>query len=220
MRLFAIEHSTAANRFDFAFYGAAVLLLAAALMSATSRQDGLAAMALVLIGLGGWTIIEYGLHRFVLHRLAPFKRWHADHHRRPTALIGAPTVLSATLIAMLVFLPTLALSGPWQACALTLGVTVGYLAYISTHHATHHWRIDNGWIRQRKHWHARHHHSDQPLYYGVTSALWDHVFRTAHPRPLKVDRNFPETPASAGAGRRVISDAALFAPIQQPRGTP
>jgi sterol desaturase/sphingolipid hydroxylase (fatty acid hydroxylase superfamily) len=103
---------------------------------------------------------------------------------------------------------------------VTIQVPRELVAYISTHHATHHWRIDNGWIRQRKHWHARHHHSDQPLYYGVTSALWDHVFRTAHPRPPKVDRNFPETPAGASAGRRVISDAALFAPIQQPRGTP
>jgi cyclopropane-fatty-acyl-phospholipid synthase len=220
MRLFAIEHSTAGNRVDFAVYGTTVLLLAAALIWTTSRQDGLAALALVLIGLGGWTIIEYGLHRFVLHRFAPFKRWHADHHRQPTALIGAPTVLSATLIAVLVFLPMLVLSGPWQACALTLGVTVGYLAYTITHHATHHWRVDNVWIKRRKHWHARHHHSDQPLYYGVTSALWDHVFRTAHPRPPKIDHISPQTPARAGAGRRVISDAALFAPIHQPRGTP
>ena len=57
-------------------------------------------------------------------------------------------------------------------------------------------------------------------FYGVTSALWDHVFRTAHPRPPTIDHISPQTPARAGAGRRVISDAALFAPIHQPRGTP
>jgi hypothetical protein len=58
-------------------------------------------VALALLGLVAWTLLEYALHRFVLHGLQPFRTWHAEHHRRPRALIGTPTILSATLIAAL-----------------------------------------------------------------------------------------------------------------------
>jgi hypothetical protein len=58
----------------------------------------------------------------------------------------------------------------------------GYLGYAFTHHATHHWRVDNGWSIRRKRWHAQHHHAAQPGCYGVTSAFWDPVFGSAAPR--------------------------------------
>jgi cyclopropane-fatty-acyl-phospholipid synthase len=69
----------------------------------------------------------------------------------------------------------------WQACALTLGVVTGYLAYSVTHHAIHHWRGDNVWLLQRKRWHALH-HQDVELAgcFGVTSGIWDHVFGSTH----------------------------------------
>jgi sterol desaturase/sphingolipid hydroxylase (fatty acid hydroxylase superfamily) len=160
-------------------YGTAVLLLAAYLLAAGPHEQRLALLAWVAAGLGSWSAIEYGLHRFVLHGLQPFRRWHAEHHQRPTALICAPTILSATLIVGLVFLPALVLGNLWQACALTLGVLVGYLAYSVTHHATHHWRADNAWLKQRKQWHALHHHHPQAGYYGVTSSFWDRVCNSA-----------------------------------------
>ncbi len=133
------------------------------------RADRLETGGVVLIGLLGWTVVENLLHRFVLHGLQPFQRWHAEHHERPTALICAPTILSATLIATLVFLRSLMLGDPWRACAVTLGLVAGYLGYAVTHHATHHWRSGSVWLKQRKQWHARHHHATEPQCYGVTS---------------------------------------------------
>ena len=141
---------------------------------------------LVLAGLAGWTLLEYALHRFVLHGLRPFSDWHAEHHHRPAALICAPTILSASLIAALVFLPAWALGGLWPACAITLGVLGGYLAYAITHHATHHWRASNRWTRQRKRWHALHHDRHRgPGHYGVTTSFWDHLLGQGvnHPSP-------------------------------------
>jgi sterol desaturase/sphingolipid hydroxylase (fatty acid hydroxylase superfamily) len=180
MGLFTLEHSTAAHRADFAFYGSAVAVLAALLFVASPREQRLEIGALVLLGLASWSAIEYALHRFVLHRVQPFSRWHAEHHRRPAALIGAPTILSASLIVTLVFLPALLLGGPWSAGALTLGVLIGYLAYAVTHHATHHWRGESAWLKRRKRWHALHHyHIRHPACYGVTSGFWDHVFGSA-----------------------------------------
>ena len=176
MNLFKLEHSKSAYRADFALYGSAVVALTVFLLVAGPHAQRLGNMGFALAGLWGWTAIEYGLHRFVLHGLRPFRRWHAEHHRRPTARIYTSTILSATLIAILVFFPALLLSDLWRACALTLGLLTGYLGYTITHHAIHHWRTDNAWLKDRKRWHALHHHNSQPACYGVTSTFWDRVF--------------------------------------------
>ena len=180
MRLFSLEHSKLAYGVDFVLYGAAIVVLATFLLTEPARQQAPQSLGLVLAGLAGWTLIEYLMHRFVLHGLQPFRGWHDEHHRRPAALISAPTILSGTLITTLVFLPALALTDVRRASALTLGVLMGYLAYSVTHHATHHWRADNAWLKQRKRWHAQHHHVGQPGCYGVTTDLWDRVFDSAH----------------------------------------
>jgi cyclopropane-fatty-acyl-phospholipid synthase len=189
MRLFTLEHGRAAYRVDFALYGAAALALAAFLIADGPRAQRFEIAALALAGLAGWTAIEYAMHRFVLHGLEPFRSWHVEHHRRPSALIFTPTFASATLIASLVWLPALLVGGTWRACALTLGVLAGYLAYTITHHAVHHWRAESAWLRERKRWHALHHHAKQPRCFGVTSAFWDRVCGTSardalHGRPL------------------------------------
>jgi membrane protein YqaA with SNARE-associated domain len=90
MGLFTLEHSQLAYRADFVLYGSAVPLLAAFLLLAGPRAQWAQMAACVLAGLAGWSLIEYLLHRFVLHRVQPFQRWHAEHHQRPTALICAP----------------------------------------------------------------------------------------------------------------------------------
>lgn len=182
MSLFTLEHSKSAYRADFALYSSTVVVLAIFLLLVGPRDQRLAIVIFAGVGLVSWSAIEYALHRFVLHGLQPFRRWHALHHQRPTALIYTPTILSATLITTLVFLPALALSNLWHACALTLGMLTGYLVYAITHHAIHHWRADNAWLKQRKRWHALHHHSsEQPGCYGVTSAFWDRVFGSTRP---------------------------------------
>lgn len=176
MEIFALEHSRAAYCADFVLYGAAVVALPAILMVAQPLRAWPALAALVLLGAIGWTLIEYAMHRFILHGIPPFRGWHAQHHARPTARIASPTVLSASLVLGLVFLPTLALAGVWRACALTLGVLIGYFGYAVTHHATHHWKLDNAWLKRRKRAHALHHHRATPGHYGVTTAFWDRVF--------------------------------------------
>lgn len=177
MSLLSIEHSKAAYAADVALYAAAVVAGAATLLARGPAALWLPLLACTLAGLVGWTAIEYGLHRFVLHGLAPFSRWHLQHHQRPSALICAPTLLSASLIAGLIFVPALLASDAWFALAFTLGVLIGYLAYTVTHHATHHWRADGAWLRRRKRWHALHHRPGTPMAcYGVTSDFWDRVF--------------------------------------------
>jgi sterol desaturase/sphingolipid hydroxylase (fatty acid hydroxylase superfamily) len=179
MRLFALEHSRGAYCADFASYAFAVAALAIVLVVLAPPAQWVTTITLTLAGLICWSAIEYALHRFVLHGLQPFRAWHEAHHHRPTALICAPTILSASLIFMWVFIPALLLTELWRACALTLGVVGGYLAYAVTHHAMHHWRTESTWLLRRKRWHALHHRdTEKPGCYGVTSSLWDHVFVT------------------------------------------
>ncbi len=180
MGLLTTEHGRVGYLADFIVYGIASAALAALLVIAGPRERWPELVALTLLGLVAWTLLEYGLHRFVLHGLQPFRSWHAEHHRRPRALIGTPTILSATLIAALVFLPALLLGDLWRACALTFGLLTGYLIYAVAHHATHHWRSGNAWTRQRKRAHALHHSPvASPGRYGVTSSFWDVVFGTS-----------------------------------------
>lgn len=184
--MFAIEHGKAAYWADFGIYGTAVAVLAIALSAFAPREQWLTLAALVVLGAVAWTLMEYALHRFVLHGLEPFLSWHAEHHERPTALMSTPTLLSISLVALLVFLPGLLAAGFWKASALTLGVTAGYLAYALTHHATHHWRSRSPWMARRKRWHARHHHT--AACYGVSCSFWDKVFGSTgdrSPRPVR-----------------------------------
>ncbi|HEV8689363.1 MAG TPA: sterol desaturase family protein [Ideonella sp.] len=178
MGLLSLEQSKAAYRTDFALYGVTVTGLAIYLAWAVAASQRWTLVAWALLGLAGWTPIEYALHRFVLHGLPPFRAWHALHHARPTALVFAPTVLSGSLIGGVVFLPLLGLSGWWRACALTLGVLAGYLAYTLTHHAMHHGHRGSAWLMRRKRWHAQHHRVGARGCYGVTSAFWDRVCGT------------------------------------------
>lgn len=196
--MFALEHSRSVYWADFAFYGLFVGSMTASLPMLGPREQWTAMAILTTSGLIGWSLIEYLMHRFILHGLEPFKTWHLQHHARPTALISSPTVLSAALIAALVFAPAWAFSTAWKAAALTLGVVAGYLAYALCHHGTHHWRANRRWFKERKLWHALHHRGTGPgQCYGVTSTLWDRVFRTIPRYPPTTPRR-KEIHASSG----------------------
>ena len=137
-KLFSIEQGKVIYWADFAFYCLAIILLLAFLVTSSDSVTGQSALPVILLGVFLWTFLEYLLHRYVLHGVQPFKRWHELHHQRPRALIFAPTVLSASLFAGLVFLPVHLFSNARIASALTVGLLIGYLGYALVHHASHH----------------------------------------------------------------------------------
>jgi cyclopropane-fatty-acyl-phospholipid synthase len=201
MPLFSLEHSRRAYRADFALYGLISLTMATTLLLASPNGSGARLAAWALGGVLAWSPLEYLLHRYVLHGVAPFNRWHDEHHQRPTALIASPTLMSLTLFGTLVAAPAWWLLGAWPALALTFGLLTGYLAYGLTHHATHHAVPGigprNAWLARRRRWHALHHqaHRARPGeaataglragHYGVSSGLWDHAFGTLAVLPGK-----------------------------------
>jgi sterol desaturase/sphingolipid hydroxylase (fatty acid hydroxylase superfamily) len=52
------------------------------------------------LGLLTWTIVEYGVHRFVLHSVEGVARLHEQHHATPGAYVGTPTWMSLLSFAL------------------------------------------------------------------------------------------------------------------------
>lgn len=179
MLIFSIEQSKATYFADFVVYALAIAGLSVYLAIGAPPGQRAALLLWVVTGLAVWTWIEYVVHRFVLHHVPPFKAMHEMHHRNPRAFIGTPTIVTAALFALLVFAPAWWTAGNWVACALTLGVLLGYEGYSFMHHGLHHWRGRSEWFTRRKHMHGMHHQFGPPGYYGVTTSFWDHVFRSA-----------------------------------------
>jgi len=133
----------------------------------------------VAFGLLMWTIVEYGVHRCVLHSIETVARLHEQHHAKPGAYVGTPTWMSLLCFVLGGFAPALVLFG-WQvASGLTIGLLFGYLWYLLVHDAVHRRQVQRGSLLYKlKIHHARHHHAKMPGNFGVTSSFWDRVFGT------------------------------------------
>ncbi|MDJ0521802.1 MAG: sterol desaturase family protein [Planctomycetota bacterium] len=154
---------------------------------------GLAWGYAALWALGGlvlWTLTEYLLHRFFFHyrpRSAFGRKLHflahGIHHLDPwdpTRLVFPPLAgfgVGAIIFGLLLIPLPLA-----QALATMGGLLAGYIVYDMTHYYTHHARPKTRWGKFLKAWHLAHHHKYWTRMYGVSSPLWDVVFRTGRPR--------------------------------------
>jgi 4-hydroxysphinganine ceramide fatty acyl 2-hydroxylase len=135
--------------------------------------------ALPLAFLGGvllWTAIEYLMHRFAFHGFAP----HWEHHEDPTAVkyILAPFPLSLSFSAGLWLAFWLAFRSTTLPGLVLTGVWTGYLAYEALHLRIHSTASGGKLLRDLRRYHFRHHFANDQVCYGVTSPLWDVVFRT------------------------------------------
>jgi sterol desaturase/sphingolipid hydroxylase (fatty acid hydroxylase superfamily) len=149
------------------------------------------------IGVMCWTLAEYILHRFVLHRIAPFAAMQQAHHQAPLDFVGTPSWLSLGVILGTVFLPAWALSSFNTASGLTVGTMAGFFWYGIVHHAMHYRRprliAPLLLIATRRH--ALHHYSAPPGNFGVTTSFWDDVFGTALNAARIRPRSRPARPA-------------------------
>lgn len=148
----------------------------------------------VVLGMFIWTLTEYSLHRWVFHyhpssdlgKQLHFLM-HGVHHDYPqdhTRLVMPPPV-SIPLAA------AFGLAFSWmfgaQYEAIFTGFLIGYVVYDTTHYATHHWKMQSRVGQFLREYHLRHHFRDDDLGYGVSSPLWDYVFRTVATR-TRADR--------------------------------
>jgi sterol desaturase/sphingolipid hydroxylase (fatty acid hydroxylase superfamily) len=166
------------------------LPLVAFLLYRALGPEGLAPAGVVgafALGIVFWSLTEYLLHRFVFH-LRPDTTWgrrmhflihgvHHDYPHDPMRLVMPPSV--SVPLAVLVFLLFRWLFGPEWSLPIFAGLVIGYLAYDMTHYHIHHHRSDNWLSLALRRYHYRHHFQQSERGFGVTSPLWDKVFRTA-----------------------------------------
>jgi sterol desaturase/sphingolipid hydroxylase (fatty acid hydroxylase superfamily) len=140
---------------------------------------------LIVFGVVCWTLIEYLLHRFVLHLQTrayqrTSERLHLGHHWEPrdVAKITVPVYGSLPIAVALWGLFRL-LPGSWEAAGLLLiGNIIGYLYYETVHFRIHCGATGGRWLRRRRAHHLYHHFKNQHRCFGVTTPLWDWVFGT------------------------------------------
>jgi 4-hydroxysphinganine ceramide fatty acyl 2-hydroxylase len=148
---------------------------------------GIAKPAWLVAGMLVWTLIEYLLHRFLLHYrsqapglLAVVEKLHLGHHRDPLdeAKITVPVYGSLPIAGALLGLFRL-LAGSWEVAALLMtGSIAGYLYYEAVHFWIHRGGRSEGWWGRRRAHHLFHHFKDQTRCLGVSTPLWDLVMGT------------------------------------------
>src|SRR5215218_7978818 len=148
---------------------------------------------LVAAGVLIWTLTEYWLHRLVFH-------WEPDHpigsrmhfiihgihhdHPNDKLRLVMPPAVSIPLAAL--FLVGFALLfGTPEAYPVFGGFILGYLVYDYTHYYVHHFVPKSELGKRLREQHMRHHFQDHRFGYGVSTPLWDAVFRTL-PRTRRV----------------------------------
>jgi sterol desaturase/sphingolipid hydroxylase (fatty acid hydroxylase superfamily) len=139
-----------------------------------------------IFGIFIWTLTEYVLHRFVFHWMPPGKIgarmhfiFHGVHHDYPSdskRLVMVPTI--SIPLALLFFFMFKFFLGGINVFPFFAGFIVGYLFYDMTHYAVHHFNLKSKFWLELKHHHMLHHYKDMDNGYGVSSKLWDMIFRT------------------------------------------
>lgn len=143
-------------------------------------------VGMFLLGILAWSMAEYVLHRWVFHwtNATPWGKrihflLHGVHHDFPNdrdrLVMPLPTSVPLAIIFYALFTLTLGrtIGEPFFA-----GFAIGYLFYDGTHYYVHHFVPTTRWGKFLRRHHMTHHFADHDGGFGVSSPLWDYVFRT------------------------------------------
>jgi sterol desaturase/sphingolipid hydroxylase (fatty acid hydroxylase superfamily) len=169
--------------------------IAALFLTRSALRHDLAPAAIVgafVAGMFSWTLAEYFLHRYVFHWTNDTPRGrrihfllHGVHHDHPhdKDRLVMPLLTSVPLAIIFYTLFAMALGRTLGEPAFA-GFVVGYLFYDGTHYFVHHFIPTGRWGKFLRRHHLTHHHADHDGGFGVSTPLWDIVFRTL-PAPAK-----------------------------------
>ena len=164
-------------------------------LAVDAGSSALAVIGLTLAGIAIWTLSEYWLHRLLFHWHPKFKGGdqlnfiiHGVHHDHPNdrMRLVMPPALGLPLAAVFLTLFILAFGAPAGYIGFA-GFIIGYLIYDYTHYYVHHFVPKSKIGKRVREHHMRHHFQDHRFGYGVSSPMWDYVFRTV-PRTKRSER--------------------------------
>ncbi len=151
------------------------------------NYKGLAAGYEILLFITGaftWSLFEYIMHRKLFHMIAESPRaqrmiytMHGVHHEFPRdkERLFMPPVPSIIVASIIFYLTSLAFGN--SAFAFFPGFLFGYLMYGSMHFAIHAFAPPK-FLKALWRNHHLHHYKSDNKGFGVSSVLWDIVFRT------------------------------------------
>jgi sterol desaturase/sphingolipid hydroxylase (fatty acid hydroxylase superfamily) len=173
-------------------------LLIAALLVLGVRNSYFSISYMALVWGGGllfWTLFEYIMHRYLFHISDHIKGtdrfqyvMHGVHHNHPRdeERVFMPPLPGLLITAILLGINYLIMGA--SAWFFTAGMVTGYLAYAWIHYNVHlkppH-RIFRKWWKH----HALHHFKYPDRAFGVSSPIWDMVFRTMPPKEPQKQRD-------------------------------
>ena len=143
---------------------------------------------LFFFGILLWTFSEYALHRYVFHWAAKnratkyfvflFHGLQHDDPQDPTRLV-MPPVPAILIVAVLWAMFSLVFPVKYIDVIMAYFL-VGYLCYDYIHYATHHFAMTSKVGKYLRKYHLQHHYSGERSKYGVSSPLWDYIFKTVN----------------------------------------
>ena len=167
-----------------ALYGPVVVVMA--WLALDRGYSATAILALAAAGVAIWTLSEYWLHRLLFHWQPSFRGGdrlhfmiHGVHHDHPNDKLRLVMPPAASIPLALIFFGAFVLVfGTPLAYPLFAGLIIGYLIYDYMHYYLHHAVPRTKLGKRLREQHMRHHFQDHRYGYGVSSPIWDVVFRT------------------------------------------
>jgi len=138
------------------------------------------------------TFVEYALHRWIFHaedfmmdnRVLRYIHFmlHGVHHMipmDPNRLVLPPSVAVLFLIFGYLTIYQVVYPSNYELRILFFtGQGICYLMYDLSHFCLHHLKFKSWYLRSLQKYHNQHHYSAEEAGYGVSSKLWDIIFRT------------------------------------------
>jgi sterol desaturase/sphingolipid hydroxylase (fatty acid hydroxylase superfamily) len=180
-----MQQSRIAYHADFVVYPVLILVTILEIAYRFSRPDWTLLLGFAIAGAVLWTLLEYLMHRFVLHGGTRIAGFHNQHHAWPRALVGTPTWVSVATIFCIALLPAVLGAPLIASLSLAAGLMAAFLWYGLTHYAIHHGKprvlalVLAGTARR----HFKH-HGHENVNFGVTTSLWDWLLRTSLTTPV------------------------------------
>ncbi len=143
-------------------------------------------------GLLVWSLFEYLMHKHFYHMLPTnkLKGWiqynmHGLHHEYPKDKTRLAMPPLAIIVIAFMFLFVFKLIMGEAAYAFTPGFLFGYAGYLCVHYIVHAFQPPKNafkvlWVN-----HGIHHYKDPDAAFGVSSPLWDYIFRTLPKKKTK-----------------------------------
>lgn len=147
--------------------------------------SALAALGWFVAGFLFFTLLEYIAHRYLFH-LEPTTKVrqkiqytvHGVHHEFPKDKdrLAMPPLLAMVYVAVLYLLFRFILGD--LVYVFLPGLLAGYSLYLFVHYAVHAFQPPKNFLKVLWIHHGIHHYKSPDRAYGVSSPLWDYIFRT------------------------------------------